>query len=266
MTETLMAAEALARFGGVHVMNTSISMHDSPAQTVASYVPQAAFARYVQKVRQHLRSCGLNLPVVATHRVHSIAVTGCLLRAGVCDLVGVARPLLADPQMTRKAEEGHEEAIIPCIACNHCVNRLYKHQRITCALNPTSGYELERRWRPTPYKKSVAVIGAGATGVTCALTLWRRGHDVTLFEKSNFIGGQLNLAKVVPGKEPYQEVLEYWTRQLRQSSINVRLGAEFTREDMARNHQCFSHVGALLWKCAAPVHLTPNPWTPPSAL
>ncbi|RNF26753.1 2,4-dienoyl-CoA reductase-like protein [Trypanosoma conorhini] len=239
MTETLVAAEAIARFGGVDVLSTSVGMHDSPVQTMASYVPQAAFARCVQKVRERLRSHDIHVPVVATHRVHSIAVAERLLREGVCDLVGVARPLLADPQMIRKAEHGHEDAIIPCIACNHCVNRLYKHQRITCALNATSGYELERRWAPAPYKKHVAVIGAGAAGVTCALTLWRRGHDVTLFEKSNFIGGQLNLAKVVPGKESYQEVLEYWTRQLRQSSINVRLGAEFTREDMARNHQFF---------------------------
>ncbi|PWU93619.1 putative 2,4-dienoyl-coa reductase-like protein [Trypanosoma cruzi] len=239
MTETLVAAEAIARFGGVDILSTSVGMHDSPVQTMASYVPQAAFARCVQKVRERLQSHGLNVPVVATHRVHSIAVAERLVREGVCDIVGLARPLLSDPQMIRKAEEGHEDAIIPCIACNHCVNRLYKHQRITCALNPTSGYERERQWAATRYKKNVAVIGAGAAGVTCALTLWRRGHDVTLFEKSNFIGGQLNLAKVVPGKESYQEVLEYWTRQLRQSSINVRLGVEFVREDMSRNHQFF---------------------------
>ncbi|KEG12613.1 putative 2,4-dienoyl-coa reductase-like protein [Trypanosoma grayi] len=243
LAETIAVAEALARFGGVDLLSTSVGMHDSPVQTLASGVPQAAFARCVRAVREHLHSHSLcDIPVVATHRVHSIAVAERLLREGVCDMVGVARPLLADPQMIRKAEEGHTDAIVPCIACNHCINRLYKHQRITCALNPICGYERERKWAPAKYKKSIAVVGAGAAGVTCALTLWRRGHDVTLFEKSGCIGGQLNLAKVVPGKETYQDVLEYWTRQLRQSTINVRLGAEFTREEMARNHQFFHAV------------------------
>ncbi|KAG8345884.1 2,4-dienoyl-coa reductase-like protein [Trypanosoma vivax] len=242
MSETLAIAEALARFGGVDLLSTSVGMHDSPVQTLASYVPQAAFARSVRRVREHLVSRNLNVPVVASHRVHSIAVAERLLQEGVCDLVGVGRPLLADPQMISKAEAGTVESITPCIACNHCVNRLYKHQRITCALNPLSGYERERQCVPAMHKKAVAVVGAGAAGVTCALTLWRRGHDVTLFEKSDYIGGQLNLAKVVPGKESYQEILEYWTRQLRESSINVRLGAEFTREEMARNHQFFHAV------------------------
>lgn len=242
MAETVAVAEALARFGGVDMLSTSVGMHDSPVQTMASYVPQATFARCVQHVREQLHLRGVILPVVATHRVHSIAVAERLLKDGVCDLVGVGRPLLADPQMIRKAEEGHTEDIIPCIACNHCVNRLYKHQRMTCALNPFSGYERERRCTPALFKKSIAVVGAGAAGVTCALTLWRRGHDVTLFEKSNYVGGQLNLAKVVPGKESYQEILEYWTRQLRESAVNVRLGAEFTREEMARNHQFFHAV------------------------
>nr|CCC91642.1 putative 2,4-dienoyl-coa reductase-like protein [Trypanosoma congolense IL3000] len=242
MTETLAVAEVLARFGGVDLLSTSVGMHDSPVQTLASYVPQAAFARCVRHVRERLQSKGLNVPLVATHRVHSVAVAERLLREGVCDLVGVGRSLLADPQMIQKAEMGRTEDIVPCIACNHCVNRLYKHQRITCALNPLSGYERERRWAPTQFKKSIAVIGAGAAGVTCALTLWRRGHDVTLFEKSNHIGGQLNLAKVVPGKESFQEVLEHWTCQLRESSINVRLGSEFTREELARNHQFFHAI------------------------
>lgn len=242
MSETLLAAEMLAQSGYIDMLNTSVGMNDSPVQTLSSYVPQGTFARCCQLVRERLQAKGLRVPVVASHRIHSVAVAERLMERGICDLVGIARPLLADPAFIMKAEHDRIQDILPCIGCNHCVKRLYTHQRISCALNPIAGYERERGWRATPYKKCIAVAGAGPAGVTCALTLWRRGHDVTLFERAPCIGGQLNLAKVVPGKEAYQEVLEYWTRQLQHSSINVRLNCEFTREEVARSHQFFHAV------------------------
>lgn len=243
MRETLKVAELLGKSGYIDILNTSVGMHDSPVQTLASYVPQGTFARCCQLVKERYKEAHIDIPVVASHRIHSVAVAERLMEKGVCDMVGIARPLLADPQFIQKAFANREEEdILPCIACNHCINRLYKHQRITCALNPISGYELERGWLPAKHKKSIAVVGAGAAGVTCALTLWRRGHDVTLFEKAAFIGGQLNLAKVIPGKEAYQDVLEYWTRELRRSTINVLLETTFTREEVAKNHQWFHAV------------------------
>jgi 2,4-dienoyl-CoA reductase (NADPH2) len=243
MAETLQVAEVLARSGRIDILNTSVGMHDSPVQTLSAYVPHGTFARSCQLVKERLFAAGVtDVPVVASHRLNSIELSEKLLDKGVCDMIGIARPLIADAQYIANAAAGHSEDTIPCIGCNHCVNRLYKHQRITCALNPISGYELQRGWQPAKYRKSIAVVGAGAAGVTCALTLWRRGHDVTLFEKNPVIGGQLNLAKRVPGKENYQEVLEYWTRQLRQSSVNVRLNTTFTREEVTRNHQFFHAV------------------------
>ncbi|EPY28990.1 2,4-dienoyl-CoA reductase (NADPH2) [Strigomonas culicis] len=219
-------------------------MHDSYVQTLASFVPQAAFARGCQRLKERLAQEGLgHVPVVASHRIHSVAVAQRLLERGVCDVVGIARPLLADPQFIQKAAEGRPHDIVPCIGCNHCVNRLYTTERVTCALNPIAGYELERAWRPAPFKKSVAVVGAGAAGITCALTLWRRGHDVTLYEKGKFIGGQLNWAKMVPGKGGLPGiVLEYWTRQLRASSINIRIETEFTEAEMTKQHNFFHAV------------------------
>ncbi|KPI86127.1 2 4-dienoyl-coa reductase-like protein [Leptomonas seymouri] len=243
MAETLQLAEVLAKSGRIDVLNTSVGMHDSPVQTLSAYVPHGAFTRSCQLVKERLVAAGVgDLPVVASHRLNSIELSEKLLDKGVCDMIGLARPLIADAQYIANAAAGRSEDTLPCIGCNHCVNRLYKHQRITCALNPISGYELQRGWKPTKFRKSIAVVGAGAAGVTCALTLWRRGHDVTLFEKNAVIGGQLNLAKRVPGKESYQEVLEYWTRQLQQSSINVRLNTEFTREEVSRSHQSFHAV------------------------
>ncbi|EPY26546.1 2,4-dienoyl-CoA reductase (NADPH2) [Angomonas deanei] len=242
MAETLLVAETLARSGYVDLLNTSVGMHDSPVQTMNSFVPQGAFARCCQLVKERLTAVGSPLPVVASHRIHSVAVAERLMERHVCDMVGIARPLLADAQFIRKAQRNEISDIAPCIACNHCVNRLYKHQRVTCALNPVAGYELERIWRPSNYKRHIAVVGDGAAGVTCALTLWRRGHDVTLYEKNKYIGGQLNLAKMVPGKQSYQSILEYWTRQLRESSVNVQLETEFTQEEMTRQHNFFHAV------------------------
>lgn len=248
MAETLMAAEALGTSGDVDLFNTSVGMHDSPVHTTGSFVPQGTFKRSCQKLKQHLVACGLeSIPVVASHRIHSLAVAERFMEEDdVCDLIGLGRPLLADPQFIAKAAHlspnAAADSIIPCVGCNHCFHQLFTNQRVSCAVNPISGFELERGWTPTPFKKSIAVIGAGPAGVTCALTLWRRGHDVTLFEKESCIGGQLNLAKRVPGKGEYQNLLEFWTRQLRSSSINVRLNSAFTREEMAKQHQFFHAV------------------------
>eukprot|EP00796_Vickermania_ingenoplastis_P010865 gene10865-7531_t len=259
MAETLAVAEALASTGCVDMFNTSVGMHDSPVHTTASFVPQGTFMRSCQLLKQRLLSRQLDtIPVVASHRIHSLAVAKRFMEKGdVCDMIGLARPLLADSQFIAKAEHldetAAEKAIAPCIGCNHCFHRLFTNQRVSCAVNPICGHELERGWTPAPHKKSIAVVGAGPAGVTCALTLWRRGHDVTLFEKGDHIGGQLNLAKRIPGKECYQDLLEYWTRQLRASSINVRLHAEFTREEMAKQHQFFHAVVLAQGAIARPI-------------
>lgn len=250
--ETLDFAQAIATTGLVDVLNTSVGMHDSPVHSTASFVPQGTFLKSCQLLKQRLTESNLShIPVIASHRIHSISVAkrcmeGVNHDGPACDMIGLGRPLLADAQFIVKAqhleEKVAETVIVPCIGCNHCFHRLFTNQRVCCAVNPLCGHEIERAWTPSPHRKVVAVVGAGPAGVTCALTLWRRGHDVTLFEKEGFIGGQLNLAKRVPGKGSYQDILQYWTRQLRSSTINVRLNTEFTREEMAKQHQFFHAV------------------------
>lgn len=253
MNETLDFAQAISATGLIDLLNTSVGMHDSPVHSTASFVPQGTFLKSCQVLKQRLLERKLNhIPVIASHRIHSISVAKRYMEGigsqgePACDMIGLGRPLLADAQFIAKAEHLEEkvaeEAIVPCISCNHCFHRLFTNQRVCCAVNPLCGHELERPWTPAPHRKTVAVVGAGPAGITCALTLWRRGHDVTLFEKEGFIGGQLNLAKRVPGKGNYQNILEYWTRQLRASSINVRLRTEFTREEMSNQHQFFHAV------------------------
>lgn len=260
MSDTLLAAELLAQSGYLHLLNTSVGMHDSPVQTLSSCVPQASFARGCAQLRQHLRRCAIALPIVASHRIHSVAVAERLLQGGVCDMVGLARPLLADAQWIAKAAQNRARDILPCIACNHCVHRFYTSQRVGCALNPLAGYEMERGCVPAAHARRIAVIGAGPAGLTCALTLWRRGHVVSLFERGPHVGGQLHLATAVPGKESYQAVLEYWTRALRRSTVAVHLNTEFTLEDLSRQRQSFHGLVLAVGGQARPVssHFIPG--------
>ncbi|CUG87865.1 2,4-dienoyl-CoA reductase, putative [Bodo saltans] len=244
MSDNCTIAEYLCGSGAVDLLTSSVGMHDSPVQTLSSTVPQGTFAKCTQKVRNHLRAKGITTPVAASHRIHSSAVAKKLLDEDFCDMIGIGRPLLADSQFIRKIELGVDGDIIPCIGCNHCVNKLYKLERVACAVNPLSGFT-EDKWRnapPAKYQKNVAVVGGGAAGIVCALTLAQRGHNVVLYERSNEIGGQMNLAKVVPGKGDYFALLKYWTYKLRDSTVKVRLNTEFSEREVTSGHQAINAV------------------------
>lgn len=244
MEETKLLAEMICGSGCVDLLTTSVGMHDSPVQTLASYVPRATFAKCTEIIREHLRSKDIDVPVAASHRINTIEVASDLVSRNVCDMVGICRPLLADSMFIEKVRDGKADSVVPCIGCNHCVNRLYKHQRVGCAVNPRSGFEtdLSKNAPAVLFKKNVAVIGAGAAGVTCALTLAQRGHNVILYEKGVEIGGQLNLAKVVPGKGEYHDLLRYWTRRLQESTVKVRLNTDFTHRDASSGHQSLNAI------------------------
>jgi hypothetical protein len=244
LDDTKEIAITLAKSGVVDLLNTSVGMHDSPVHSTASYVPRAAFASLTKSITSHLRQAGLTIPVVASHRINTAEAALKLLEDGACDLISLGRALLADPQFARKALDGKERAIAPCIACNNCFHKLLTNRWVSCAINPRCGNEVDPYPIPAVVKKSVAVVGAGPAGITCALTLSERGHDVTLFEKEEVIGGQLNLAKVIPGKEEYFMLLEYWVRRLRESKVKVLLNREFTEEDITMCHNNF-HAVAL---------------------
>lgn len=234
-------AETLASSGNVDLITTSVGHNESPVPTTSSSVPRAAFACYTKAIRNHLHAKGLShIPIAASHRVNNPTDAEALLESGVCDMVGIARPLIADAAFVENCEKDDHLASMPCIACNKCSDILFKAKRVGCAINPISGYELERLpLLAPPSPKSIAVVGAGPAGITCALTLSRRGHQVVLYEQNDEIGGQLNMAKVIPGKEEYYMLLEHWTQELRRSNVTVKLNSEFTREEVSGGQQLF---------------------------
>ena len=188
---------------GATMLNTGIGWHEARIPTIAGTVPRGAFGWVSARIKAATR-----LPVIATNRINAAEGAEALLANGDADLVSMARPLLADPDLPRKAAEGRESEINTCIACNQgCLDKVFENQRATCLVNPLAAYETELIVAPTRAIKRIAVVGAGPAGLACATTLAERGHRVTLFERAHEIGGQFRYAREVPGKEDFHDTL-----------------------------------------------------------
>ncbi len=145
------------------------------------------------------------------------------------------RPFLADAELMNKAKEGRLDEINTCIGCNQaCLDHIFVGKRASCLVNPRAAHEVNLKIETVPkdQRQKVAVVGGGPAGLSCAVTAAQRGHSVTLFEKSNEIGGQFNMAKLIPGKEEFYETIRYFKKQLALSGVDVQLGKEVTSNDL----------------------------------
>lgn len=215
---------------GVSIFNTGIGWHEARVPTIVTSVPRGAFAWASAKLRGEV-----SIPVVASNRINDPAQAESLIAEGACDMVSMARPLLADPDFVVKAAAGRPEAINTCIACNQaCLDHAFKHKRVTCLVNPLACYETELIVKPTSDPKRVAVVGAGPAGLACSTTLAERGHQVDLFEASSEVGGQFNLARKVPGKEEFDQTIRYYNQKLEQHQVNLKLNQHVTANELAK--------------------------------
>ena len=205
---------------GANLLNTGIGWHEARIPTIAGVVPRGAFGWVSARIKAATR-----LPVIATNRFNMPGDADALIASGSADLVSMARPLLADPELPRKAAAGRDEEINTCIACNQgCLDKVFENRRATCLVNPRAAYETELRIEPAAVIKTIAVIGAGPAGLACATTLAERGHRVTLFEQAPEIGGQFRYAREVPGKEDFRDTLRYFSRRIGLTGVELRLG------------------------------------------
>ncbi len=225
--ETIAQARAVAD-AGVDLFDTGIGWHEARVPTIAYMVPRAGFAFAVKRLRE-----AVAVPVMATNRINTPEVAEKLLAEGVADAVSLARPMLADEAFAAKARDGRGEEINTCIACNQaCLDLIFANQAATCLVNPRAGRELDFPTGPAPRAKRVAVVGAGAAGLACAVTAAERGHAVTLYEAARTIGGQMNLAAAIPGKE-FAETTRYFARRIERLGVTLRLGTRPSAAELA---------------------------------
>ena len=227
--ETLQQARAL-QAAGVDILDTGVGWHEARVPTIAYMVPRAAWREATARIKS-----AVAIPVVATNRINTPELAEELLAGGVADLVSLARPFLADAAFALKAEQGRAEQINTCIACNQaCLDFLFRDKVACCLVNPRACHETLYPQGKASRAKRVAVVGAGAAGLSCALTAFERGHSVTLYEAQSEIGGQLNLAKNVPGKE-FAETLRYFRTRLERSDIELKTGQRVSADELARS-------------------------------
>ena len=213
---------------GVTLINTGIGWHEARIPTIAATVPPGAFTWVTRKLKGEVK-----LPLVAVNRINTPSTAEAVLSAGDADMVSIARPLLADPAFMAKARDGRESEINTCIACNQaCLDHVFARRRATCLVNPRACYETERVLNPAASPTSIAVVGAGPAGLSAATVASERGHSVTLFEASTEIGGQLNLARRVPGKGEFAATLRYFRDRLARLGVRLRLGREVTARSL----------------------------------
>ncbi|MFF8982084.1 FAD-dependent oxidoreductase [Streptomyces globisporus] len=209
---------------GATIINTGIGWHEARIPTIATSVPRGAFSWVTEKVRG-----AVSVPLVTSNRINTPEVAEDILASGRADMVSMARPFLADPEFVAKAAAGRADAINTCIGCNQaCLDHIFSLKITSCLVNPRACHETELVLSPTRTRKRVAVVGAGPAGLACSVTAAERGHAVTLFDTADEIGGQLNVARRVPGKEEFDETLRYFRTRLAELDVEVRLS---TRAD-----------------------------------
>ncbi len=211
---------------GATLINTGIGWHEARVPTIATSVPRGAYAWVTRKLMG-----AVAVPLVTTNRINTPEVAERLLAEGHADMVSLARPMLADPDFVAKAREGRPDTINTCIGCNQaCLDHTFSGKITSCLVNPRACHETELVLAPTRLRKRIAVVGAGPAGLACAVSAAERGHDVTLFDAASEIGGQLNVARKVPGKQEFDETLRYFRTQLELRGVDVRLDTYVTSD------------------------------------
>lgn len=212
---------------GVDAFSVVIGSHESDlGRTHTPFTPLGLWANYAAEVKKVVK-----VPVIAAGRLGYPDLAEKVLEEGKADFIGLGRGLLADPQWPNKVQQGRNDDIIICVACGDgCQKRANENKYVSCALNPHSGMEKELALTPAEEKKRILVVGGGPAGMEAARVARLRGHDVTLWEKSDRLGGSLIPASVPDFKQNLVSIMTRLTQQIRKLGVTVELNREATRE------------------------------------
>jgi 2,4-dienoyl-CoA reductase (NADPH2) len=227
--EVVQVALALEK-AGVTLFNTGIGWHEARTPTIVTSVPRAAFASVAARLKK-----AVSVPVIASNRINMPDEAEALIASGDVDMVSMARPFLADSEWVNKVATGRVDEINTCIGCNQaCLDHTFANKRASCLVNPRAGHETELIYRKAAQKKKVAVVGAGPAGMSAATVAAECGHDVTLFDSSDRIGGQFNVAMQIPGKEEFAQTMRYFGKRIEITGVKVKLGKRVTRAQLLK--------------------------------
>ena len=191
------------------------------------FMEKACLTDYAWAIKKEL-----GVPIMAVGRINDPLLAEEIIKTGKADLVCIGRGLLADPGMPNKAREGRLDDIRTCIACNTCMESIFKKGRVECLVNPTLGREKEMAFHPAKIIKKVMVVGAGPGGLNVAWVAARRGHDVHLFEKQSHLGGQLTLGSITHYKKELRKLIRFQTKQMERFGVKCHLNQEVTPDTL----------------------------------
>nr|WP_247743631.1 NADPH-dependent 2,4-dienoyl-CoA reductase [Shimia sp. R10_1] len=226
--EVVQLAQEIEKAGAT-IINTGIGWHEARIPTIATSVPRRAFAWVTKKLMGKV-----GIPVITSNRINTPEVAEEVLAEGCADMISMARPFLADSDFVNKAAQGKATHIAPCIGCNQaCLDHTFGGKLTSCLVNPRACHETDLPILAADAMKSIAVVGAGPAGLSAAMTAAQRGHKVTLIDRADKLGGQLNVAKQIPGKEEFWGLVDWYEAMVADLDIEVRLNTEATANTLA---------------------------------
>ena len=214
--EVIILAKEIEK-AGANILNSGIGWHEARIPTIATSVPKKAFSWITKKLYGNV-----SIPIIASNRINSPEIAEEVLSENCADLVSMARPFLADSDFVRKAFENRSNEIVPCIACNQaCLDHTFSMKLTSCLVNPRACRETELNYEKVILPKRIGVVGAGPAGISFSIVAAQRGHEVSLFDENHEIGGQLNFAKMIPGKEEFYGLLDFYKNEIKRLKINL---------------------------------------------
>ena len=226
--EVVILAKKL-EMAGVNIINTGIGWHEARIPTIATSVPPAAFTWVTKKLMGKI-----DIPLITSNRINTPEKVEEVLKSKSADMVSMARPFLADPEFVNKASLEKSQLIAPCIACNQaCLDHTFKGQISSCLVNPRACFERELELKIVSDSKNIGIVGGGPAGLSAAITAAQIGHQVTVYEKEDELGGQLNLAKKIPGKEEFWGLVTWYKNMIKAlPEIEIKLNYDVAKKEL----------------------------------